>query len=506
MNGVPRTLLIYGACIVLALLTGYFLATPERYISLAFVGMVLFLLSVPLLMRWHHLLLILSWNSSIVAFFVKGQIGLWVVIAALSVCISFMNRTLTQRPTFQHVPSIAWTLAFIALVVLGTAKLTGGIGLRALGSENYGGKKYFFVMAAILGYFAFVGQRIPGDKAVRYATLFFLTSLTSVLSYFIYAAGPSFYILFMIFPPELLTLQELEWGGPNSAGMVRFGGLATASASVCSIMLLRYGIRGLLDLANPWRLIVYLLFACLSLLGGFRSILVAVVLTFTVQFYLEGLHRTRLLPILCGVGIFISALALPFIEHMPLSVQRTLSFLPIEIHPAARADAASSTDWRLEMWKTVWPEVPKYLWVGKGFSINPTDLYFAEEGIRRGLAKSYEPAMVAGDYHSGPLSLIVAFGVFGVLAFGLFCLAGLRVLHRHYKHSPPELKNLNTFLLTYFIVRVVMFITVYGSIATDLFVFTGILGLSVSINGEQPERVPVKVESNAPGPLAAARA
>ena len=50
------------------------------------------------------------------------------------------------------------------------------------------------------------------------------------------------------------------------------------------------------------------------------------------------------------LGMLTLAVGLPFVQKMPLMVQRSLSFLPIEINPLARQDAEHSTEWRVKMW------------------------------------------------------------------------------------------------------------------------------------------------------------
>jgi len=72
-----RSLLVYTICVPLAVFLGYVMATgtsgaawplfdPTTSIV---VGLLLFLLVLPLLLRWHHAWLITSWNFSVVAFF-----------------------------------------------------------------------------------------------------------------------------------------------------------------------------------------------------------------------------------------------------------------------------------------------------------------------------------------------------------------------------------------------------------------------------------------------------
>ncbi len=478
----PRTILIYSVCAGLALVLGYLLADPFKYTTVGLVGLVLLVLSLPVLMRQYHFLLVLSWNANIVVFFLPGQPNVLMVMAAIGTSIALFDRALVQKVRFKYDPWVAGTLVFVVIVVVVTAYLSGGIGVRSLGSESYGGKKYLYILGAVMGYFALVSRPIKPERAEFYSMVYLLTALTMVLSYLIYFAGPSFYFLFAIFPPELMALQSLEWAAPGQAEMVRFGGVASAATAICSFLQLKFGLRGLFDLRRPWRMFLYAFCVIMSLFGGFRSVLIFIAMMFAVQFYVEGLHKSRLLPILVMTSVLALSVSLPFVDRMPLSVQRTLSFLPIEIDPLARQDAEYSTQWRLDMWKRLVPEIPKYFWVGKGYSIDPTDLYFAHEGVRRGVTKNFEPALIAGDYHSGPLSILIAFGIFGTLGFLAFFIAGWWVLYRNYRHGSAQLRNVNAFFLSFYMAHVLFFFTIYGSISSDLFVFTGILGLSASIN------------------------
>jgi len=149
----------------------------------------------------------------------------------------------------------------------------------------------------------------------------------------------------------------------------------------------------------------------------------------------------------------------------------------------ARLDAQASVRWRLDMWQVVLPEVPHYLFLGKGYTLNPTDLYLMGQSMRRGLARDYESSLLAGDYHNGPLSILIPFGIFGMLAVLLFLIAGGSALINHYKYGHPSLKLINSFLLAAFLTRVVWFFVFFGGISSDLYYFAGLVGLSVSLNG-----------------------
>jgi choline-glycine betaine transporter len=100
--------------------------------------------------------------------------------------------------------------------------------------------------------------------------------------------------------------------------------------------------------------------------------------------------------------------------------------------------------------------------------------------------------ILSGDYHSGPFSLLIPFGIWGVLAFLAFIILALRVLYRNYRHGDAGLLRINTFLLSYFVAKLVFFLGVFGAIHLDVAVFAGIVGLSVSFNGGMCQPKPLQ--------------
>jgi hypothetical protein len=198
-----------------------------------------------------------------------------------------------------------------------------------------------------------------------------------------------------------------------------------------------------------------------------------------------------------GALVLGAVILVPNVTKLPSSVQRAISFLPINVDPMAKEDAKSSTDWRVDMWKELLPEVPKYLIKGRGYSLNPDDMFLVNQAARMGHARPYEVAIVSGDYHSGPLSVIIPLGLWGVAAFLWFLGASLHTLYRNFRYGDPYLYRINVLLFAYFIVQTFLFFVVFGSLHSDLLVFAGLVGLSVSLNGgvakpkpEEPEPLP----------------
>src|SRR5207342_1252168 len=95
----------------------------------------------------------------------------------------------------------------------------------------------------------------------------------------------------------------------------------------------------------------------------------------------------------------------------------------------------------------------------------------------------YERTIRAGDYHSGPLSIIIPFGVMGVLAMMCFFISGLRVVFRNMRYGEAQIKNINTFLFSFYVGRLLYFILFFGGIEIDLWLFVSTVGVSLAING-----------------------
>lgn len=492
-SGLLRTLVIYAVILPLAVLIGWMavdLADWDRT-SFAVFAAIMFVLLLPALLKWHYPVMVVSWSTFITIFFLPGQPGLWMLMAAINFGIAILNRIIQKRPAFISAPSITLSLLALAAVVIITAQLHGGMGMKILGSASYGGKAYYFILIGIVGYFAFASQPIPPERAKFYARLFFLSGMITAGSTLIYYAGPSFYFLFLVFPVGFAAVQALT---DTVGGIARIAGL-TVAASACSYYLLSvHGIRGVLQ--KWWRILLLLVALGLGTLGGYRSTVILFVMVVGILFMAEGLLRSPIFPALLLVGCLGFALLLPISTKLPLPMQRSLSFLPMKVDSRVRADADGSIDWRLEIWRALLPDLPKYFWLGKGYEIDPTDIFLTNQAILRSRAQSYEGALLVGDYHSGPLSVYVPFGFFGMLAFVVFLGAAIRGLYRNYRYGREELRTINRFMFAFFCARVIFFFVAFGGLSGELYVLTGLIGLSVALNNgicRKPEFVPKPV-------------
>ena len=91
---------------------------------------------------------------------------------------------------------------------------------------------------------------------------------------------------------------------------------------------------------------------------------------------------------------------------------------------------------------------------------------------------------LASDFHNGMLSLIIPFGIWGVITVVWFLFAGLGVLWRNAKYCDPDLKLVSTFLFTLYFWEFLTFMSCFGGlqIAGELASFIGYLGMSIALN------------------------
>ena len=486
-----KALMTYVLVIPVALMLGYMLSDPLQYSTFATVGTVLAILLFPILLRWHHPLLLLTWNMGGTMVFIKGQPEMWMLMVAISLGISIIHRALVREGTFIFVPRVVLPLLAIVAVALVTAKLTEGFGLRTFGGDVYGGKKYIFLVGAVLAYFAITAIRIPPEKAGLAVGLFYLGAMARCLGDMYHFAPAWLEPLFWIFQPT--RAPEGQW-----EQITRLVGVTTAGNALFFFLMVKFGIRGIFLSGRPWRMIPVAVAVAMALSGGFRSALLTIALLFTIQFFLEGMHRTKLLPILTAVGIFGFVLLIPVASKLPFGFQRTLAILQLPVDPIAKHDAQHSTDWRLKLWAAVLPQVPDYLLLGKGYALSRRDYEMSGSTAIKTIDAAQQDLALAGDYHNGPLSVVMPFGLWGVAAFTWFLWAAGRVVYNAYRFGDARLRTINTFLWAVFLTNLLRFTFIYGAFHSDLLTFVGIVGLSVSLNGGAIKRLPEQVHAAEP--------
>jgi len=121
-----------------------------------------------------------------------------------------------------------------------------------------------------------------------------------------------------------------------------------------------------------------------------------------------------------------------------------------------------------------------------------------------------ESSIVAGNYHNGPLTVLIPFGIWGALGWLCLLAASLRALYYNYLYGDEVLRKTNTLLLAVFAAKTIIFFVVFGDFRVEMPLFLGIIGFSLALNGgiRKPVRVrapmvPIRVRAQPPAELVA---
>ena len=470
-----RMLITYVIIIPLAILVGYLLTDPLDFGTLGFFGLITILLLSPIFIRWYYPILVFSMGCPAICFFLVGRPPLWQAMALLGFGIVVVERTISSR-RFHSVPVVTWPLLYIAAMAYLTARLTGGIGLHQLGGDTGGGKKYLPIFIGLAAYFALTSRVIPKEKRTLYIALWVLAGASQGIGELAALLGGPFHAFNLLFPSALAAEGA-------TVGTTRLGTLGQVFGTLLTYMLIRYGLRGIFLSGRLWRPAAFLLLFPFTMLGGFRSFLLGALAIYILLFFLEGLHRSRLMPLFLLVGLLVTPPLAFFSDQLPLTFQRSMSFLPLKWDASVVTDADSSTLWRENMWAALWPRVPGYLLLGKGLSLNAEDFQMLGGGAFAGQIQNIDPGQgayaISGDYHSGPLSTLIPFGIWGAIGILWLFAVSLFVAYRNYRYGDPELQTYNNFSLAATIWGVFAFFFIFGTF--DGAVSDGAKGLGFSL-------------------------
>ena len=475
-----RMLITYVICIPIALIVGYLITDPMDYSTLGFLAAIFTLLLSPFFIKWNYTILIFSLACPATCFFLFSKPPLGQVVVVLSLLVAVSGGIISTQKRFLRVPVMIWPMLFIAGVVYMTARLNGGISFHSAGDAGGGGKKYIQVLIGIATYFAVTSQVVPPEKRSFYLKLFYLTPMVGVIGDLAYFLPGPLRVVNLMFPSHL----NLEEG--VVIGTSRLGALAGMGSTLISFLLVRYGLRGILSVQHLWRPLLFAFSMVAILLGGYRNGFAGMAVTLVLIFFLSGLHRSRLVPALMLIGVLLVTVLATCSNKLPYTIQRSMCFLPLKWDSAVVLEAQGSSEWRYQIWRATWPTVPQYLLLGRGFNIPQDDFESMGGGTfanARVVDPGQNPLAMSNDFHSGPLSTLVPFGIWGGIGIVWLMGAGLFVTYRNFRYGEPDLYHFNVYMFAGFIYGIFGFFFVFGGFNAAVGDFGCMAGWSIAMNG-----------------------
>jgi hypothetical protein len=323
-------------------------------------------------------------------------------------------------------------IMFALLVYIVTVFLRNPVGVNALGSERVGGRPYFDIVIGLLAYW--VLSRAHADLLLAPKLPFFVLTTQlfemslNMLAFHVPKTAPFLTTIYNGVDPSQYEAQDVYNrvpGAPTSGRQSYLLAFGQSLALICC------SFWRPLTLITPiyWARFVIFAFSLVFVgLSGFRSGLLTIA-GFVVISSIIRRGKTEVIPMaLFGAA----AMGIVLLLHgtvidLPLSIQRTLSFLPGRWDPIAVRDAKDSTAWRLAIWKMMLTESQfvESKWFGDGFGFSQRQLAVMRSQRVYG-EMTLDDVATVGSVHSGPLSTIRYAGYFGLALYVIF-IVGIAV-------------------------------------------------------------------------------
>lgn len=402
-----------------AVVLGLHIPDQPMFIALVFAG-IFYVATLGMNYRWLAWLMIATFGAAFIVPALPGRPFFWEACAvaawpSLIVHLALNRRRFGEIVFHRHQVGALSCLA-VYLGVLVILMVVRGVGFRVFGGEQMGGR--FYVQQLVLGIVPLLFWLAPWQRGTLLAAFF--TGAAMSLSYLVsdlalvygYGGRATEFLLYFL---ELPTDAVNFYLGFEQTGLRRFQSFAFVGSALFAVLLVIFPLRRVLTFRGIWIWPLLLGALALGLSSGHRTVLVQAVAVF---FLLCAINRL-FTPVRLAFGGAMLCVVLGLLYHyapdLPVGVQRSVSVLPgIRVSQLARDDAYNTLRDRVEVLKLGVKDLPRYLWVGRGFGMDRIDK--VPPGLPDdGIFESYR----AGIFYNGTFGLLIKTGLVGfVAAFG----------------------------------------------------------------------------------------
>lgn len=390
-------------------------------------------------------------------------------------------------------PALIWVpLAGVLAVLLYHWISSRDIGIKLLGGTGWGGRSYFKVALAALSIpllASFPKIRMKDLQVVP--LVYFLGSFVDIvpelLTTFIPAAAPLVWRVY-----SSVNLGEygatLRGNFLGEQGVARIGTLSKLGLAAGLVILCYFRPQTWLRPERLWALPALIAGALLCALSGYRSAI------FRYSFGLLGalfctlrFKTIFILPVIASFLLLVGFTQGTLI-HYPITLQRSLSFLPGNWDVKASKEAEGSSDWRKKIdelfYKEYFQQAPL---LGKGYHFNPelakqdTDVYLAVAARRAEAGDEYADVRRYIEQrmpHEGPVHILLVTGAVGMVFFVGFCAALLMYSFTSVLKTPKnQVTPIQIWATSLLLTNVSAFFLVFGEYQTFFIVIGPIITL-----------------------------
>ncbi|MEM1158906.1 MAG: hypothetical protein AAF649_00345 [Verrucomicrobiota bacterium] len=358
--------------------------------------------------------------------------------------------------------SILAPIVIVCGIVLYHFLRVGG-GMHVLGSNVYGGRANVNVLLGVLPFIIILScaknqpdliRRTPAIIAICAA----LGIMPNLISTFFPSTAPMVDRITGRANMEAFNEATAAFiQNSNEVQLGRINALGAAGIAIQTALLSYFPVQ------KWWRpkywfvLILSILAFYLCVRSGFRNTL----FTFGMITIVGGFLRIRwsILPLVGGSLLFFVILLMGHgdIYKLPLSMQRSLSFLPGKWDPVIIQNVEGSDDFRQAMHDIYWPKYGlRAPWFGDGFAMSKDAIINSDE-------LGHEGFIERKQFHEGTISIYDSVGVIGIIGTLWLIFSVWKIVYRNRDKLKPEfITPLQAYAIMLFFVAPFSFIVVYG--------------------------------------------
>ena len=337
-----------------------------------------------------------------------------------------------------------------------------GFGLMRLGDSAAGGGVYIQWMILLVAFLLMTRISLSErETKVLIVGWVLLPMLNPLMEWITIKTGGSAYFITKYFKLNVGQLVNQISGGEEGVRVL---------SSPIALFLKFFALYLLAIKRNYFMYIVCFSLGAIAVMqSGFRSFLLAYVVTSVLSSYLLIRQKVTLSIIYASLGFLFLLLAVAFIDVMPFAIQRSLSFIPgLVPEGEATINANATIDWRIEIWRIAWSQIWDYALVGRGLTW--------EIGSWSWLSASWyqTPAFYFANhnYHSGPITALIDYGFIGTLLWIIFQLSTAKHLYGMLKYA---ILNSSTCIISVF------YVVGYITYVWEIFHFWALYGQTQSM-------------------------
>jgi hypothetical protein len=383
--------------------------------------------------------------------------NMFYMLAFFFIMVMVANRIIRKQS--KPMDSVCWWLVAFSVVLIATASFRG-FGVRVFGGSSWGGAGYIQLAIAIGLYL--MARHVPMSPRMWQVSLYgliLLTLLPSAAQLLYVFSGGAIWQQYYFVTPDYSVISLLR-GFEQQDDLVRLqsAGWFGYQMWILALMIRRRGF-----IVNFIRFAIMMAAGVSAGVSGHRLAFILIVTITAVYASLQTWRGWNVIfnRYIIALGVSVVLLA-TFARHLPMTYQRVLSVIPFaNISTEARMNAQGTTGWRVEIWKRMMRQMPKYLIVGKGFAFSPNEIRITSAYIR---GDSVEQAIAAHVYHNGPIGFLFDLGLGGLICGSGFILAVIWMQYRRMRAEwmDERLRHLHRVILASYITQALVFFFIFG--------------------------------------------